>query len=62
MTGKYRKAKEVPYVFTDRRHGSSKLNSGEIVNYLKQLGKIYAGAGRRPRASAPSTQAPREQE
>jgi dolichol-phosphate mannosyltransferase len=62
MKGKYRKAKEVPYVFTDRRHGSSKLNSGEIVNYLKQLGKIYAGAGRRPRASATSSQALKEQE
>ncbi len=62
MKGKYRKAKEVPYVFTDRRHGSSKLNSGEIVNYLKQLGKIYAGAGRRPPARATSTQALKEQE
>ena len=62
MKGKYRKAKEVPYVFTDRRHGSSKLNSNEIANYLKQLGKIYAGAGRRPPASATSTQALKEQE
>jgi dolichol-phosphate mannosyltransferase len=62
MKGKYRKAKEVPYVFTDRRHGSSKLNSNEIANYLKQLGKIYAGAGRRPQASATSTQALKEQE
>ncbi len=62
MKGKYRKAKEVPYVFTDRRHGSSKLNSGEIFNYLKQLGKIYAAAGRRPQASATSTQTAREQE
>jgi dolichol-phosphate mannosyltransferase len=61
MKGKYRKAKEVPYVFTDRRHGSSKLNSGEIVNYLKQLGKIYAGAGR-PRGRATSTQTLKEQE
>jgi dolichol-phosphate mannosyltransferase len=62
MKGKYRKAKEVPYVFTDRRHGSSKLNSGEIFNYLKQLGKIYAGAGRRSRGPATSTQALKEQE
>lgn len=62
MKGKYRKAKEVPYVFTDRQHGSSKLNSGEIFNYLKQLGKIYSGAGRRPQASATSTQALKEQE
>lgn len=28
---------EVPYVFTDRASGSSKLNSKEIVNYLVQL-------------------------
>lgn len=62
MKGNYRKAKEVPYVFTDRRHGSSKLNSGEIFNYLKQLGKIYAGTGRRQPASATSTQALKEQE
>ena len=41
--GKYEKAKEVPYVFTDRTHGSSKLNSGEIFNYLKQLRKLYFG-------------------
>jgi dolichol-phosphate mannosyltransferase len=37
----YRKAIEVPYVFTDRVAGSSKLNQGEIVNYLRQLGRIY---------------------
>ena len=48
VKGKYEKAKEVPYVFTDRTHGSSKLNSGEIFNYLKQLRKIYfSGNGRR---------------
>ncbi|MDQ6780969.1 MAG: polyprenol monophosphomannose synthase [Candidatus Eremiobacteraeota bacterium] len=62
MKGKYRNAKEVPYVFTDRRVGSSKLNSGEIVNYLKQLVKIYAGAGRGPRAEAPSTEPAKGQE
>jgi dolichol-phosphate mannosyltransferase len=43
VKGKYSRAKEVPYVFTDRTHGSSKLNSGEIFNYLKQLRKIYFG-------------------
>ena len=37
----YRKAIEVPYVFTDRIAGSSKLNQGEIMNYLRQLGRIY---------------------
>ena len=38
---RYRKAIEVPYVFTDRVAGSSKLNQGEIFNYLRQLGRIY---------------------
>ena len=46
MKGKYEKVKEIPYVFTDRTHGESKLNSGEIVNYLKQLSKLYFGGGR----------------
>ena len=58
MKGRYRTAKEVPYVFTDRRHGSSKLNSGEIVNYLKQLGKIYAGSGRHKHPNAPAPARP----
>ena len=40
--GRYGKAIEVPYVFTDRIAGESKLNQKEIVNYLKQLGKIYS--------------------
>ncbi len=39
--GHYGKAKEIPYVFTDRVVGESKLNQKEIVNYLKQLRKLY---------------------
>ncbi|MBC5824494.1 MAG: polyprenol monophosphomannose synthase [Candidatus Eremiobacteraeota bacterium] len=50
VKGKYKNVQEVPYVFTDRTHGASKLNGGEIVNYLKQLGKMYAG-GRRQRGN-----------
>lgn len=38
----YGKALEVPYVFTDRVAGQSKLNQGEIFNYLRQLRRIYA--------------------
>jgi dolichol-phosphate mannosyltransferase len=38
----YGKAIEVPYVFTDRVAGESKLNQREIFNYLKQLGRLYA--------------------
>ena len=34
---------QVPFVFTDRVAGESKLNQKEIFNYLKQLGKIYSG-------------------
>ena len=39
---KYGKAVEIPYVFTDRVAGESKLNQREILNYLKQLGSLYA--------------------
>jgi len=39
---RYGRAIEVPYVFNDRIAGTSKLNQGEIFNYLKQLGRIYA--------------------
>ena len=39
--GHYGKAIEVPYVFTDRVVGESKLNQREIFNYLKQLRKLY---------------------
>ncbi len=38
----YGRALEVPYVFTDRIVGESKLNQKEIFNYLKQLRKLYA--------------------
>jgi dolichol-phosphate mannosyltransferase len=41
--GRYGRAIEVPYVFTDRIVGTSKLNQNEILNYLKQLGRIYSG-------------------
>ncbi len=46
----YKRAIEVPYVFTDRVAGQSKLNQGEILNYLKQLWRIYGGQAcvRRP--------------
>jgi dolichol-phosphate mannosyltransferase len=39
----YRKAIEIPYVFTDRVAGTSKLNQNEILNYLRQLVRIYRG-------------------
>jgi dolichol-phosphate mannosyltransferase len=40
---RYGRALEVPYVFTDRVAGSSKLNQNEILNYLRQLVRIYRG-------------------
>lgn len=40
---RYARAIEIPYVFTDRIAGESKLNQKEIVNYLRQLRRIYAG-------------------
>lgn len=40
--GHYGKALEIPYVFTDRVVGESKLNQKEIVNYLRQLRRLYA--------------------
>lgn len=43
VKGKYGKALEVPYTFTDRTVGESKLNQSEIFNYLKQLRKLYLG-------------------
>ena len=47
----YGKAIEVPYVFTDRVAGESKLNQREIFNYLRQLRRLYAAAlPRRERA------------
>lgn len=39
----YGKAIEIPYVFTDRVAGESKLNEREIFNYLKQLMRLYTG-------------------
>src|SRR5579871_6106211 len=38
----YGRAIEIPYVFTDRVVGESKLNQREIFNYLRQLGRLYA--------------------
>jgi dolichol-phosphate mannosyltransferase len=38
----YGKAIEIPYVFTDRVAGESKLNQSEIFNYLRQLWRLYA--------------------
>jgi dolichol-phosphate mannosyltransferase len=41
VKARYGRALEVPYVFTDRIAGTSKLSQKEIGNYLRQLGRIY---------------------
>jgi dolichol-phosphate mannosyltransferase len=41
VKGKYGKLVEVPYIFTDRRSGSSKMNNREILNYLIQLADLW---------------------
>lgn len=38
----YGKAIEVPYIFTDRIVGESKMSQKEVFNYLKQLRKLYS--------------------
>jgi dolichol-phosphate mannosyltransferase len=48
----YGKAIEVPYVFTDRVAGESKLNEREIFNYLRQLGRLYSARLRPKRREA----------
>ena len=50
----YRRYVEVPYVFTDRKHGFSKFTSREVLGFLKQLAILYRekyGARLRPSRS-----------
>jgi dolichol-phosphate mannosyltransferase len=54
----YGRAIEIPYVFTDRVAGQSKLNQGEIVNYLRQLWRIYSA---RMRGTSPAQATPRDE-
>jgi len=35
------KVKEIPYTFTDRTHGSSKLDSSTMLDYIKSVWKLY---------------------
>jgi dolichol-phosphate mannosyltransferase len=48
VRGRYRVFTEVPYVFTDRKKGRSKLGSREVVAYLVQLGRLLAYRYRHP--------------
>ena len=38
--GRYRRFKEVPYTFEDRRYGQSKFGTKEVRHYLQQLGRL----------------------
>ena len=42
VKGKYKKVVEVPFIFKNRRGGKSKLTTGEYMNYLRHLVKLYA--------------------
>lgn len=48
VRGRYRVFTEVPYVFTDRQKGRSKLGSREVVAYLVQLSRLLAYRYRHP--------------
>jgi dolichol-phosphate mannosyltransferase len=48
VRGRYRTFVEVPYVFTDRKKGRSKLGAREVIAYLVQLGRLLAYRYRHP--------------
>jgi dolichol-phosphate mannosyltransferase len=48
VRGRYRTFTELPYVFTDRKKGRSKLGSREIIAYLVQLSRLLAYRFRHP--------------
>jgi dolichol-phosphate mannosyltransferase len=41
VKGNYRKLKEIPYAFKQRKNGASKLNKNEIMSYLRLLKELY---------------------
>lgn len=41
VKGKYRRLKEIPYTFKQRKNGESKLDKSEIFSYLKLLKDLY---------------------
>lgn len=48
VRGRYRTFTEVPYVFCDRKKGSSKLGLREVAAYLVQLGRLISYRYRHP--------------
>lgn len=47
--GRYRRFREVPYIFADRRFGRSKFGTRQVLDYLRQLARLWR---RRVRARA----------
>ena len=41
VKGNYKRLKEIPYTFKQRRNGASKLNKSEIFSYLRLLKDLY---------------------
>jgi len=41
VKGRHSRITEIPFTFSERRHGKSKLNLNEDINYLKHLIKLY---------------------
>jgi dolichol-phosphate mannosyltransferase len=48
VRGRYRTFTEIPYVFSDRKRGSSKLSSREVGAYLVQLARLFSYRWRHP--------------
>ena len=48
VRGRYRTFTEIPYVFCDRKRGSSKLGAREVVAYLIQLARLLSYRYRHP--------------
>jgi dolichol-phosphate mannosyltransferase len=41
VKGNYRKLKEIPFTFKQRKNGASKLNKAEVLSYLRLLKDLY---------------------
>jgi len=52
VSGRAGRIQEVPYRFEERAGGSSKLGSGEIVNYVRLLGRLRGRRRAREREAA----------
>jgi dolichol-phosphate mannosyltransferase len=41
VKGRYKRVKEVPFIFMNRSLGASKLNAKVYIHYLRHLGRLY---------------------